>query len=145
MSDQKGILQNVIVRNILGFILGMFVGSVINSLLISLNGTVIPLPEGIDPQDIESLKANIDRFSVANCMVPILAHAIGALAGAFVASKICLSHQKIFSLVIGGLFMLGGIAMVVMLPQTPMWVIVVDLILYIPAALLGWKLAGSKA
>ncbi len=144
MSGQQGILQNVIIRNILGFILGMFIGSVVNMALISLNGSVVPLPEGIDPQDIESLKANIDRFSIANSLVPIIAHAAGALAGAFVATKICLSYQKTFSLVIGGLFMMGGIAMIVMLPQTPTWVAVLDLVLYIPSALLGWKLAGSK-
>ena len=40
---------------------------------------------------------------------PFLAHALGSLAGAFLAAKIALSHQMKIALVIGAFFSLGGL------------------------------------
>jgi hypothetical protein len=46
----------------------------------------------------------------------------------------------------GILFMLGGISMVIMLPETPIWFILVDLIgAYIPMAYLGYKLVKKSS
>ncbi|MBL4594613.1 MAG: hypothetical protein JKX68_12475 [Flavobacteriales bacterium] len=73
-----------------------------------------------------------------------LAHGLGTLIGAFAAAKIAASHKMIFSMAIGGLFLLGGISMVFVLPS-PTWYTVVDLVgAYIPMAWIGWKLAGGK-
>jgi len=42
----------------------------------------------------------------------------------------------------GILFLLGGVSMVIMLPETPIWFILLDLICaYIPMAYLGNKMA----
>ena len=43
-----------------------------------------------------------------NFVFPFLAHALGTLAGAFVAAKIAASHKMRFALAIGFLFLLGG-------------------------------------
>jgi hypothetical protein len=42
----------------------------------------------------------------------------------------------------GVLFLIAGISMVIMLPETPIWFVLVDLIVaYIPMAYLGNKIA----
>lgn len=47
-------------------------------------------------------------------------------------------------MVIGGLFLLGGIAMIFVLPS-PTWYTMLDLVgAYIPMAWIGWKLAGGE-
>ena len=130
-----------ILRNIAGILIGLIVGSVLNGQLISLNGSVVSLPEGINPQDMESLKAGMHLFSPTNYLVVFAAHALGTLSGALVAGLIAQSGKIIFCYLVGGVFLFAGITMVVMLP-TPIWFAAVDLLFaYIPMAWLAAKMA----
>ena len=54
------------------------------------------------------------------------------------------SSKMRFALIIGALFMIGGIINVTMLPS-PVWFSVLDIAgAYIPMAYLGWKFAAGK-
>jgi hypothetical protein len=132
------------VKNIIAVAAGIFTSSIVNMTLIMLSSSVIPLPEGVDPSDMESLKANMANFPAKNFIFPFLAHALGTLVGAFVAVKIAVKNHLQIALIIGAIFLLGGIMMVMDLPA-PMWFNVLDLVgAYIPMAWLGWKMADSK-
>ena len=129
-----------IARGILAILLGLLIGSGVNMGIIMLSGSVIPPPEGVNPMDVESLKANIHLFGPEHFILPFLAHALGTFVGALIAALIAASHKMIFALVIGVLFLTGGIANTFMLPA-PVWFIALDLLLaYIPMAYLGGKL-----
>ncbi len=137
--------MNPFLRNILAVIAGILVGGLINGGLIFITDGMIPLPEGVDPNDLESIKSNIHLYSPLNFVVPFLAHALGTLAGAFTAVKIAASHYKIFALGIGAWFLIGGAIMVLMIPETPVWFMLLDLIgAYIPMGWLGWKMGGGN-
>jgi hypothetical protein len=72
-----------------------------------------------------------------------LAHALGTLVGAIIATIIAKGNKKLMALIVGGIFLIGGI-MVSFMINSPIWFIVVDLVLaYIPMALLGY-LIGLK-
>lgn len=133
-------------RNVLAVVVGFVLGSAVNMGLVTISSSVIPLPEGVDPTDMESLKANIASFPLKNFIMPFLAHALGTLVGAFVAAKLAVSHKKRFAMGIGAFFMLGGIFMAISLPA-PLWFEAFDVIVaYLPMGWLGWVLAGkSKA
>ena len=132
-----------ILRNILALIAGMVIGGVANMAIVSVSGSIIPLPEGVNPEDIESLKANIHLFEPMHFLMPFLAHATGTFAGAFIAAYIAVSQKMILAMIIGGFFLAGGIMMVQMLPG-PLWFTFVDLgLAYIPMGFMGWKLAES--
>jgi hypothetical protein len=134
--------MNPILKNILAVVAGIVVGSMVNMGLITISGSVIPLPEGVDPSDMESLKSSMHLFEPKHFIFPFLAHALGTLAGALVAALIAASHKMKFALGVGAFFLLGGIANVFMLPA-PSWFIAVDLVLaYIPMGWIGGKLAG---
>lgn len=136
--------MNPILKNILAVVSGGIVGMIVNGGLITVTDGMVPLPEGVDPNDIESIKANIHLYSPLSFVPPFLAHALGTLAGAFTATKIAASHHKTFALIIGAWFLLGGSIMVYMIPNTPTWFMLLDLIgAYIPMGWLGWKLAGG--
>ena len=133
-----------ILRNILAVIVGAIVGGVVNMQIIMLSDSVIPLPEGVNPEDMESLAENMHLFEPINFLMPFLAHAIGTLVGAFLASLIAATHKQYFALGIGGLFLIGGIMMAMDLPS-PLWFDIADIAMaYIPMGWLGWKLAGGK-
>lgn len=135
--------MNPIIRNILAVISGVVLGSVVNMAIVSASGSVIPLPEGVDATDMESLKKSMHLFGPQNFIMPFLAHALGTLVGAMVAYLIAYSHKQTFAFVIGFIFLIGGIANLFMLPS-PLWFAIVDLALaYLPMAWLGIKLADK--
>ena len=130
-----------IVRNILAIVVGAIIGGIVNMAIIMISNSVVPLPEGVVPGDMESLKENIHLFTPINFLMPFLAHAGGTLVGAILAGLIASSHKMYFSLTIGAFFLLGGIMMVFELPS-PMWFNVLDIgLAYIPMGWLGWKIA----
>ena len=72
---------------------------------------------------------------------PFLARALGTFVGAFFVSKMRVNRTLINAMAIGFAFLAGGVMMVLMLPATPVWFILLDLIVaYLPMAYLGYKL-----
>ncbi|MCR9155442.1 MAG: hypothetical protein NXI09_15165 [Bacteroidetes bacterium] len=133
--------MNPILKNILAVVAGIVIGAAVNMLIISISGSLVPLPEGVDPNDMESIKANMHRYETMHFIMPFLAHALGTLVGAFVAAKIAANRKRIFALLIGGVFLIGGIMMVVELPS-PAWFNALDLVVaYFPMGWLGFLLA----
>ncbi|WP_339888066.1 hypothetical protein [uncultured Flavobacterium sp.] len=134
--------MNPIIKNILAVVLGWFAGSIINMGLIQAGNTIFPI-EGIDPNDMEALAAVMPTLPNEHFIFPLLAHALGTLAGATIAYYFAATHKMKFAIAIGSLFLLGGIAVNYMLPG-PTWFAVADIALaYIPMALIGAKLAQS--
>ena len=136
--------MNPILRNILAIIAGAVIGSVVNMGLIMISGSIIPLPEGADLTTPEGLKAAIPLFEPKHFIMPFLAHSLGTLVAALIATLIAASHKMIIAMILGFLFLLGGIMMVMDLPS-PLWYNVTDLAgAYIPMAFIGWKLGDRK-
>jgi hypothetical protein len=131
-----------IIRNILAVVGGILIGMVVNGTLITMSAYIIPPPSGVDPNNMESIKANIHLFQAKHFIMPFLAHALGTLVGAFIAAKIAASHKLALAMSIGVLSLAGGIMAVSMIPA-PVWFNVLDLVAaYIPMAYLGYKLAA---
>jgi hypothetical protein len=133
-----------IFRNIAAFLIGLVVGGILNGLSIKYLGPILGVPDGVDPNDLESIKANMHLYEVKHFMTPFIAHCIGSLSGAFVCSMIAAKYHLGLSLGIALLFLFGGVTMVVLLPA-PTWFDALDLtVAYFPMAYLGWVLAGRK-
>jgi hypothetical protein len=131
--------MNPILKNILAVISGVIVGSLVNNGLIMLGHAIIPPPG--DTSTMEGLAESMLLFGPKDFIFPFIAHAGGTLVGAFIAAKLAANKQKVFALVIGGVFLLGGISMVSMLPS-PIWYTILDLtVAYIPMAWIAWKLS----
>lgn len=132
--------MNPIIKNIIAVVAGWLAGGLVNMGLIRVGHTLKPI-EGVDPTDMEALAEVMPTLSAEYFIFPFLAHALGTLAGAFVAGLIAANRKMLFALVIGGLFFLGGIAAVVMF-SGPAWFVAADLLLaYFPMAWLGGRLA----
>jgi hypothetical protein len=132
-----------IFNRILAVVSGLILGSVCNMFLISISGSVIPPPIGVDVSTMEGLKAALPLFEPKHFLFPFLAHAVGTLTGALFATMIAKSKQRGMSMIIGILFLIGGIINIVMLPS-PIWFSVTDLLLaYIPMAYWGYSI-GMK-
>jgi len=134
--------MNPILKNVLAVVAGVAVGMLVNFGLVTISGIVIPPPEGVITNDMESLAKSMHLFEARHFIFPFLAHALGTLVAALVAAKMAVSHHMQLALGIGAFFLLGGIAAVTMLPA-PLWFEVLDLVgAYLPMGWLGAKLAG---
>ena len=132
-----------IIRNIIALVLGLFLGGMVNMAIINYGGAFIAPPEGVNPNDIESIKENIHLYTPMHFVVPFLAHAIGTFVGALITSLIAVSFRMYLAIGVGCFFLIGGIMMVMMLPS-PLWFNVLDLGLgYLPMGWLGWKLISK--
>src|SRR5262245_23865443 len=118
--------MKTVARNVLALLVGLVVGSLVNMGLVTFGPLVIPLPAGADTSTAESLRESMKLFTPVNFIVPFLAHALGTLAGAFVAAKLAASHPAKFAIGIGVFFLIGGIAAARMFGG-PLWFIVADL------------------
>lgn len=134
-----------VARNILAVIAGIIAGGLLNMGIIMISGSVIPPPEGANLTTMEGLKAAMPFMEPKHFLMPFLAHGLGSLLGAFVAAKIAGTHKMKLALVVGGWFLLGGIANIIMLPS-PLWFTVTDLAgAYFPMAFIGGRLATRKS
>lgn len=130
-----------IFKNILAVIVGWIGGSLLNMGLINMGHIVYPI-EGVDPSNMEALAKIMPTLDYNYFIFPFLAHALGTLFGAFIAAKIAVDHKKRYALIVGALFLLGGILVNIMIPG-PMWFTIADIFFaYIPMALIGIKLAN---
>jgi len=130
-------------RNIIGTIVGLVVGGIVNMGLIMISSAVIAPPAGADITTIEGLRAAMPLLEPKHFVFPFLAHALGTFTAALIACLIAVSHKTTIALLIGVLFLIGGIAASMMIPA-PTWFKALDLIVaYIPMAWLGGKLGGA--
>jgi hypothetical protein len=134
-----------VLRPVLAAVVGFIAGSVVNMGLVHLGGIVIPPPVGADVTTVEGLKASLHLFEARHFIFPFLAHSLGTLVGAAVATLLAPGRSAGPAWAVGILFLLGGIASVFMLPA-PRWFSALDLLVaYLPAAWLGHRLAASAA
>lgn len=133
-----------IVKLVLAVVLGLVVGSVVNMALVMAGGHVIAPPPGADLTTAEGLRAALPLMQPRHFLFPFLAHALGTLAGAFLAAKVASRRKLLAALVVGGCFFVGGVLAARMIPA-PAWFIAVDLVFaYFPFAWLGYLLARPR-
>jgi hypothetical protein len=137
--------MNPILRNILAVVAGLVLGSIANMLLISVGPMLIPPPEGGDVTSYEGLQRTIHLFEPEHFIFPFLAHALGTLVGAAVAARFAANRHLIMAIIIGVLFLIGGIINITTLAG-PIWFNALDVVAaYLPMAWLGWRIAGTKS
>ncbi|MCB0790659.1 MAG: hypothetical protein H6595_13230 [Flavobacteriales bacterium] len=134
--------MNPILRNILAVVAAFVLGGAMNMGLILLGSAALPPPPGVDVNDPVSINAHIREYSALQLVVPFLAHALGTLVSAFVAARFSTTRKMAFAMAFGVLGLLGGVMAVRMIPDAPLWFVLLDLIVaYLPMAWWGGLLA----
>ena len=133
-----------ILKNVLAVIAGFTIGAAVNMSLVILGPKLMTYPEGMDIMNPESYLAHVHLLEIQHYIMPFLAHALGTLIGAFFAARIAANRKSLFAMLIGAIFLLGGIQASRMIPA-PTWFVATDLLLaYLPMAWLGWIFAGGN-
>ena len=131
-----------VLKSILAVIIAIIAGSLVNMIFIELGPMLIPPPSGLDLTTEEGLVAAMRLMEPKHFIFPFLAHALGTFVGAFIAARFSENRKKTKSMIIGVVFLIGGVQMVFILPTTPVWFVITDLLLaYLPFAYAGYLLA----
>ena len=136
-----------IIRNVLAVFLGWLGGSAVNMGLIQIGSRIYPI-EGIDPTNMEALAKVMPTLTPEYFIYPFLGHALGTLVGAIIAGLIAATNKMRFSMIIGVLFLVGGL-LVNYLITGPLWFTILDLVVaYLPMGWLGGifavKMSGTE-
>lgn len=133
-----------ILRLILAIVLGLVLGSIVNMALVMLGGVFVPPPPGADMSTPEGIRAALPLLGPGHYIFPLLAHAFGTLAGAYIAARVTLQRKLLGAMIVGAFFFAGGIMAATMIPA-PAWFVVVDLaVAYFPFAWLGYRFARPR-
>lgn len=128
-------------RSILATASGIVIGVVVISAVEAVANNMYPLPSGVDPKDLEALRAVILTMPDGAFLMIMLGHMLGALAAGVVSMLIAKDTFRP-TLVCGGMFMAFGIINLGALPHPGfMWL---ELLGYIPLAYLGAKLVRKN-
>lgn len=105
-----------------------------------LGHLIDPPPANIDLTDIEAINNYIASAPVIVFVIVIFSYFIGSFVGAF--SSVFVSKEKHMShaINIGGILMGLGAINLFTIPH-PIWMIVISLLVFLPAAYLGARLA----
>lgn len=131
--------MNKTLRNIIAVIVGWLIGSIVNMSIINLGHSLLPI-DGIDMSNMEEISNAYSSLDIEYFFTPFLAHALGTLVGSIIATLIAVGNKKLIALIVGGIFLVGGI-MVSFMINSPVWFTIFDLLFaYIPMALLGYSI-----
>lgn len=130
-----------VARNVIAVVVGILVGGMVNMGILTAGQILIPLPAGVDPNDLNSLARAMAQFEPDQFIAPFLAHALGTLVGAMWAYLIAGSRNLTWAYAIGAINFIGGVVACYLFPA-PLWFEALDLLVaYFPMAFVGAQLA----
>ena len=104
-----------------------------------LGHNFFPLPENIDPMDMESIKENMHLIPIGAKIFVVIAHFMGLYVGMFVAGLIS-KTSMVPAYIVGALILIATLFNLVMLPKET-WFLAADTI----GAILGFYFGRSAA
>ena len=129
-------------KNVLGTLAGLILASVTVYVFEKIGHALFPIPDSVNPYNMESIKNNIHLIPKGNMAFVALAHGMGILAGMFIAGFI--SKTSMIPTYIVGILMAAISIMYYFLIPSPTWFIIADLALILIGFVIGKKLAESK-
>ncbi len=131
-------------RNVTGLIVGLATAFFIYWSIQSINQSLAPIPAGLSIDDKEGMMAYAKTIPLLAHILVLVSHVLGAGIGAFIAGKIGERQVKYIPYTIGGFLLIMAIVKLVVMTH-PLWFTISDLIVHIPAALLGYSMAKKKS
>ena len=130
-------------RTILGAALGL-VTAFLTIMLIEYFGHMLyPPPPGLNPMDTAQMASILQSQPLPALLIVVAAWTLGAFEGGLVAALIAREQRPTLAALVPAVLVVAGVVgMIVQMPGHPMWMAVAGLLLPIPAALAGAKLAA---
>jgi hypothetical protein len=127
--------MGAVVRSVLSVLAGVVVAVALIAAVQYVNALVY-WPAGVDPNDEAKLKEVIAGLPVPAFLVVLVGYVLGAFCGAGVAAYLAGRAPFVHGGVIGVLLLGASVSNLRSIPH-PMWFVIANLTIVLPAALLG--------
>jgi hypothetical protein len=127
-------------RNFIAIAGGVIAGAIIVALVEWVGHRMYAPPPGMDFSDPDAVRAMMKDIPRGALAMVLVAWALGAFVGGWVAAHFAKSSPVRAALIVGVVLLLLGVMTMVTLPH-PLWFWVVGIILVLPSAHLGGKIA----
>lgn len=131
-------------RTLLGVLAGLATMFVVIMLVELLGAQVFPPPDGVDMRDPQVLASAMAQMPLGALAMVVVAWVLGAFAGGWVAARVSVAHPRAAAAIVALAVVAGVVLMVLSFPH-PLWMTVLGLVLPVPAALAGARLARPRA
>lgn len=130
-------------KKILAVIAGTFIGWTIVFTGEMIAHLMHAPPAGFDFNDQEAVKQLMASMPASAFLFLVFVWGLSSFGGGLLTALIVKDDWKKLALITGSILLLGAIINMFMVPH-PLWVNVLTILIYIPAAYFGGKLAGRK-
>ncbi len=130
-------------RTILGMLLGVVTMMFTIYAVESIGHLLYPPPAGLDPSNPEHMQMIVAVAPAGAMAMLVLGWNAGAFVGGWVGARVA-RHARAAAIFVALVVMAGVAGMIVMVPEHPKWVSALGLLLPIPVALVGARLAGHR-
>jgi hypothetical protein len=128
-------------RSVLAVILGLVLGGLVVFGMEMLGHILYPHPEGLDPQDMEAVRAYVATAPTGALLTVLLGWFVGTLCGATLAVRV--SGRPRPAYVVGAVQLTAGVLNLVMLGAHPWWFWMPGLLVFPAAAWLAARAVPS--
>ena len=133
-------------RSIAAVIAGFIAASIVMMIVETINGRVLypELAKAADGvTDRETIRALLATAPVGAFLIVIAGWMLGAVTGGWATARLAVQATPGHGLVLGALLTLAGVANNLMLPP-PLWFWIASLVVLMPAAYVGARLAPER-
>jgi MFS-type transporter involved in bile tolerance (Atg22 family) len=125
-----------VARGILGVVAGTIAGGIVVALIELAGHAAFPMRSGADIHNLQP-----GDISTPGFLAVLAAWALGSLIAGWVAAAL---GGRPAALIVGLILLAGGLANLISIPS-PLWFWIAGLLVFIPFALLGARLAPQRA
>ena len=134
--------MNILKR--IGAVLGGFMAAMVVVMLFEWLGAYVnPMPKDIDYHDPKALADMMNHMPMTAYLWLLLGYVVASIVGGAVATLLSGRSKSMPALIVGAVLTLGGIINFIMLPHA-LWFMIVSTLMYIPMALLGYRLCVKQ-
>jgi hypothetical protein len=127
-------------RSILAVLMGVVVGGLLVAAVEFVSHLIYPPPPGLNHSDVDALKGAMATAPAGALLLVLLAWALSSLGGGWLAASVARRSHTLHALIVGAILMAMGILNMLVIPHPP-WFWLAALVLFLPAAYLGARLA----
>lgn len=136
--------ERTMARTILAVLAGAVVMWLTIFALEFIGHAMFPPPPGLNPQNQADLAAIMAQAPVGSMLMLVLAWVGGAFTGGYTAARISHKHKRGAAIAVALLVMAGVVGMIWLIPNHPVWVSALGLLLPIPMALVASRFVTRR-
>jgi len=131
------------IRTLVAVVVGVLIGGVLVAAIEALSMRAFPVPVGFDAANPASVRELMLQIPLGALILVLLAWSVGAFGGGWTGARIAPRSYLLVGLIVGLALWCAGLVTLILVPH-PLWFWFPALLLPIPFALLGARIARPR-